>query len=134
MNFAASRASSAVFTSFTNPALPRPPAYTCAFTTHICPPNFLNASAASSAVIATSAGGTGTPASPSSFRDWYSWIFISPGRIAGRKGNLKPHRWHGRLARERVPKGNHGAHSEPVTRVETSESNPSQHARPHILI
>src|SRR3954454_25177631 len=76
MNFAASRASSADLTSLTNPALPRPPAYTCAFTTHIGELNFSNAAAASSGDRTTSAGGTGMPLSDRIWRAWYSWIFM----------------------------------------------------------
>src|SRR5262249_53956350 len=85
MNLAASRASSADLTSFTKPALPRPPAYTCALTTHIGWANFLNASAASSGVRQTSAGGTGMPASARIWRAWYSWIFM-----AGKGRYMKP--------------------------------------------
>ena len=44
----------------------------CAFTTHIGAANFLNASAASSGVRTTSAGGTATPCSARIWLAWYS--------------------------------------------------------------
>src|SRR4028119_1712517 len=55
MNLAPSRASSALLTSLTNPALPRPPAYTCALTTHIGALQCLNACAAPSGLRTTPA-------------------------------------------------------------------------------
>jgi len=58
---AALAASSAERTSFTPPALPRPPAWICALTTHFLPPSRRTASPASAAVYATSPGGIGTP-------------------------------------------------------------------------
>jgi len=69
MKFAAVRASSTLLQTFTKPALPRPPACTCAFTTAIEPPSANTRSAAcaaSSTVVATPPVGTGTPASASS--------------------------------------------------------------------
>src|SRR3954452_25405305 len=86
MNLAASRAWSADFTSFTNPALPRPPAYTCALTTHIPTPRCLNACAASSGVRTTSAGGTAMPKFERICRAWYSWIFMASCDYIGGAG------------------------------------------------
>jgi hypothetical protein len=57
---ATSRASDGVFASFTPPALPRPPACTCALTTTVLPNRRANASA-SVGVFATSPTGTGMP-------------------------------------------------------------------------
>src|SRR4051794_38831724 len=48
--------------------------------------NFLNASAASSGVRTTSAGGTGIPASERIWRAWYSWIFMMTQSL------MRPHR------------------------------------------
>ena len=47
--------------TLTPPALPRPPACTCALTTHSAPPSARAAASASSAVAATSPSGTGMP-------------------------------------------------------------------------
>ena len=55
--------------SFTPPALPRPPIFTCAFTTTLEMPSAANAvdiSSASWAVLATLSFGTGTPYSAKS--------------------------------------------------------------------
>src|SRR5205085_912463 len=68
------RASSGPLTSLTPPALPRPPACTCAFTT-TRPPSRSAMQAASSAEAATSPGGVGTPYLASNCFAWYSWIF-----------------------------------------------------------
>ncbi len=57
---AISFASAGVFASFTPPALPRPPACTCAFTTTV-PPNLRAISSACCGVVAISPGGTGMP-------------------------------------------------------------------------
>ena len=54
------------------PALPRPPACTCALTTQTSPPSALAALTASSAVEATRPLGTGTPYAEKSSFDWYS--------------------------------------------------------------
>src|SRR5437773_7576949 len=56
------------------PALPRPPACTCAFTTTL-PPRRAAIARASAGVVATSPAGTGTPNSRSRALAWYSWIF-----------------------------------------------------------
>src|SRR4029077_18229549 len=56
------------------PALPRPPACTCAFTTTL-PPRRAATARASACVVATSPAGTGTPNSRSRALAWYSWIF-----------------------------------------------------------
>jgi hypothetical protein len=74
MAFAFSRASSGVLASFTPPALPRPPACTCAFTT-TAPPSFRAICSACSGVVATSPMGTGIPCAASSSFAWYSWMF-----------------------------------------------------------
>ncbi len=60
MPSAASKAASALWATFTPPALPRPPVFTCAFTTTV-PPSFSAAARTSSAVSATIPGRTGTP-------------------------------------------------------------------------
>src|SRR3954452_14763890 len=57
--------------------------------------------------MTTSAAGTGMPASARSLRDWYSWIFMSPGRIPVGGGKLK-RTWGGRCRAGRV-KGVKGA-------------------------
>src|SRR5262249_40870478 len=56
------------------PALPRPPACTCAFTTTL-PPIRAATARASAGVAATSPAGTATPNSRSRALAWYSWIF-----------------------------------------------------------
>src|SRR4030095_1740174 len=56
------------------PALPRPPACTCAFTTTL-PPRRAATARASAGVVAASPAGTGTPNSRSRALAWYSWIF-----------------------------------------------------------
>src|SRR5947208_2345375 len=56
------------------PALPRPPACTCALTTTV-PPSRCAISRACAGVSATSPLGTATPNSRSSTLAWYSWIF-----------------------------------------------------------
>src|SRR2546425_235372 len=57
------------------PALPRPPACTCALTTTL-PPSRCAISRAWAGVSATSPFGTATPNSRSSALAWYSWTFI----------------------------------------------------------
>ena len=57
---AAALAASAPSASFTPPALPRPPACTCAFTTTLLP-NRAAMARTSSGLAATSASGMGTP-------------------------------------------------------------------------
>src|SRR5262249_30984076 len=60
---------------FPPPALPRPPAWTWAFTT-TRPPMRWAMARASAAVPATSPRGTGTPNSRRIAFAWYSWIFM----------------------------------------------------------
>ena len=70
-----SRASSGVRASFTPPALPRPPVFTCALTTSREAPAPSRRSAASRAcpgVVASSKSSTGTPCFLNSSRAWYS--------------------------------------------------------------
>src|ERR1044071_1888472 len=68
------RASAASFASLTPPALPRPPACTCALTTTL-PPSRRAIASASSAVAATPPSGMAMPAARSTSRAWYSWRF-----------------------------------------------------------
>ena len=77
--------SSAERASFTPPALPRPPAWICAFTT-TGKPSSLPASTASATVYATLPCGTGTPWLARTALPWYSWIFkrLSSGVISER--------------------------------------------------
>src|SRR2546428_13345490 len=60
------------------PALPRPPACTCALTTTL-PLSRWAIARACAGVSATSPFGTATPNSRSSALAWYSWIFIREG-------------------------------------------------------
>src|SRR5438105_2126936 len=71
---AARSAASASSASVIPPALPRPPACTCAFTTTRTPSRVATARACAG-VVATSPAGTGTPNSRSRALAWYSWIF-----------------------------------------------------------
>src|SRR5262245_4617931 len=92
---AAVSASAGVSASLIPPALPRPPACTCAFTT-TRPPMRSAAARASAGVVATSPRGTATPNSRSSALAWYSWIFIgwfarTPGSTDAARGH--DHRW-----------------------------------------
>ena len=102
---AASRTSSGVLTSFTPPALPRPPAWICALTTQWLPPIALAASAASLAVRATRPGGTGMPTSANSCLAWYSWKFMRHLRM-GRRGRRTGPRTGWRAGRGRIVAGN----------------------------
>src|SRR5689334_6948333 len=72
---AACSARSASSASLMPPALPRPPACTCALTT-TRPPSRCAIARAWAGVSATSPFGTATPNSRSSALAWYSWIFI----------------------------------------------------------
>ena len=72
--FAAASAAAGSSASFTPPALPRPPACTCALTTTF-PPSFAAIAFACAGVSATSPFGTGTPNSRRIALPWYSWIF-----------------------------------------------------------
>src|SRR3989304_2532223 len=65
--------------SFTPPALPRPPACTCAFTTTL-PPRRSAIARAWAGVSATSPPGTGTPNWRRIALAWYSWIFKARSR------------------------------------------------------
>ena len=69
--------SSIDFTTLTPPALPRPPAWICAFTTQTGPPSSLRRLAPPPRrVNAGMPCGTGTPNSRSTALAWYSWMFI----------------------------------------------------------
>src|SRR3954471_2673255 len=76
MSAARSAASCGSCASLTPPALPRPPVFTCAFTTTTesgePPPSFSAAARASSGVVATCASSTGTPCAANRSRAWYS--------------------------------------------------------------
>src|SRR5499426_1771175 len=72
--FAAVSAAAGSSASFTPPALPRPPACTCAFTTTL-PPSRAATARASAGDVATSPAGTATPNSRSRALAWYSWTF-----------------------------------------------------------
>ena len=77
--FAAASAASTVFTTFTPPPLPRPPAWIWAFTTTARLPllnSVFAAVSASSTVVAISPSGTGTPYLRRISFAWYSWIFM----------------------------------------------------------
>src|SRR5688500_14381236 len=67
---ACSKASSGVFASLTPPALPRPPALTCALTTQ--KPSFSAAARASSGVVTTMPRVVVTPCLANSSFAWYS--------------------------------------------------------------
>src|ERR1700712_4546823 len=71
MSWARALASSGLSASFTPPALPRPPTFTCALTTTVCPISRAIASACSG-VSATPPGSTGTPCAANRSRAWYS--------------------------------------------------------------
>src|SRR5207249_10592599 len=72
--FATRSAAAASSATLMPPALPRPPAWTWAFTT-TRPPSPDATARASAGVVATSPAGTGTPSSRSRALAWYSWIF-----------------------------------------------------------
>src|SRR5688572_10062546 len=71
MSWARALASSALSASFTPPALPRPPVFTCALTTTGAAISRAMASACSG-VSATPPGSTGTPCEANTSRAWYS--------------------------------------------------------------
>src|SRR5687768_12059964 len=73
---AQSRTSSIDLATFTPPALPRPPAWICAFTTQTLPPSFFAAATASSTENAGTPLDVGTPNLRKSSLPWYSWMFI----------------------------------------------------------
>src|SRR5690606_4226562 len=68
--------SSKFLASLTPPALPRPPAWIWALTTHRSPGMDLAASTASSGVRAMRPAGTAMPYSANSCFAWYSWKFM----------------------------------------------------------
>src|SRR5215218_8896705 len=80
MRAASAFTSSIDFTTLTPPALPRPPAWICAFTTQTGPPNSFAAFTASSTLNAGTPLGVGTPNSRSTALAWYSWMFM--GRLS----------------------------------------------------
>src|SRR5664279_3936648 len=69
---AAASASAGLCTTFTPPALPRPPVLTCALTTTVPPPRLSAAARASVGVEATMPASTGTPCFSNMSRAWYS--------------------------------------------------------------
>ena len=71
---AAAPASAGFLASFTPPAVPRPPAWTWAFTTTV-PPTRRAMDSASEGVDATSPSGMGMPAARNRARPWYSCRF-----------------------------------------------------------
>src|SRR4029077_18986069 len=80
-------------TTFTPPALPRPPAWICAFTTTV-PPSSRAPPAASSGVRATPPCRTGTPYLRRISFAWNSWMFIVsvPEEVAEElRGRLPAH-------------------------------------------
>src|SRR5258706_2272164 len=84
MPAAAAFASAADFTSFTPPALPRPPGCTCALPTATFDPSPSDAFAAPWAACASRPRSMGTPYFASSSFAWYSWIFTAPPRESAR--------------------------------------------------
>src|SRR5882762_4287905 len=80
--------------SLTPPALPRPPACTCALTTTL-PPSRCAISRARAGVSATSPFGTATPNSRSSALAWYSWIFTRSRGLLLRGAELAQQPHHG---------------------------------------
>src|SRR5689334_18034742 len=81
MRVASFLTSSIDLTTLTPPALPRPPAWICAFTTQTGPPSSCAPLTASSTDVAGTPRGTGTPNFFSTPFAWYSWIFISSSRF-----------------------------------------------------
>src|SRR6267143_2150100 len=76
------------------PALPRPPACTCALTTTV-PPSRCAIARACAGVSATSPLGTATPNSRSSALAWYSWIFTRSRGLLLRGAELAQQPHHG---------------------------------------
>src|SRR5258708_3001975 len=72
---ARSRTSSTDLATLTPPALPRPPAWICAFTTQTLPPSVCAALTASSTEKAGMPRGVGMPKRRKISLPWYSWIF-----------------------------------------------------------
>ncbi len=68
-------ASFADLASLMPPALPRPPAWTCALTTTTSPGKARVAASASAGVVASVPAGTGTPYSRNNSLAWYSCTF-----------------------------------------------------------
>src|SRR3989337_2540590 len=80
----------------TPPALPRPPAWTCAFTTQREPPMSSATRGAARSEYTTSPGGTGMPDARRRSLAWYSWMFTrvssSPGSdLLGLGGQVLRH-------------------------------------------
>src|SRR5258708_1235824 len=73
---ASSRTSPMERASFTPPPLPRPPAWTCAFTTHTGPRSDSAAATASSTEKAGAPRGVATPYLRKISLPWYSWMFM----------------------------------------------------------
>ena len=81
--FASFSTSSIDFTTLTPPALPRPPAWICAFTTQTGPPSSFAALTASSTENAGRPCATGTPNFARTAFAWYSWMFMRPAHLPG---------------------------------------------------
>src|SRR3984893_5268668 len=89
---AAASAPTAPSATFPPPALPRPPAWTWAWTT-TSPPRRWAIARAWAGVSATSPPGTGTPNSLRMALPWYSWIFIERSLLAA-EAELAQHPHH----------------------------------------
>src|SRR5580700_3153398 len=102
---ARSAASAGDFASFTPPALPRPPAWICAFTTTIFVPNRSATARACSGVVTISPRGVGTPNRLKISFAWYSWIFIVRPSVLEFSyiGNFRVYREHSNRARRKEP-------------------------------
>src|ERR1041384_1239685 len=83
--------SSIDLTTLTPPALPRPPAWICAFTTQRPPPRSVNAFCACSGVSTGMPFGTGTPWRASTSLAWYSWMFMG-SRTKGEEASERARR------------------------------------------
>ena len=69
--------SSTLLQTLTPPAFPRPPACTCALTTHTGPSSLFAAATASSTVLASMPSETGMPKERNRSFAWYSCMFIA---------------------------------------------------------
>src|SRR5690606_5415839 len=94
--------------SLTPPALPRPPAWICALTTHRSPGMALAASTASSGERATRPAGTAMPYSAKSCFAWYSWKFIWNPCVGGTERGARPARYSRRSDRPGQNAAPHG--------------------------
>src|SRR5262245_4950622 len=99
---ACSRASAEFLASLMPPALPRPPIWTCALTTH-GKPTFSAAATASSTLVAASPDGTGMPWRANSCFPWYSSRSIRRAGTVSHTSRCQNARPHG--AAERHPVG-----------------------------